>query len=280
MRELKYTSHDGTVIDLNADDLWVADLQEMRGYAWTYTLATRGIKSVSRNASTAKMTVRTTDPSRLDVVQTAFDSDVQAVTPGMLTVDGEWFQRAYVVGSSLGLVPWPEYAQTDYTIVLCDGVWRRALPVQHFFPTAAGTGSQLDLPTDLPTDLGTSRIAMFVSNPGVQPAEFTATIFGPCSDPAFTIGSNVYKVSDVAVPSGGYIALSATGLEKSIKLVAANGDVTNIFSHGQRGSGTGGGKYIFEPIPAGDSLLEISSNFGIDLTIYQQSGGVPWSTLS
>ena len=56
MRELEYTSHDGTVIDLNADDLWVADLQEMRGYAWTYTLATRGIKSVSRNASTAKMT--------------------------------------------------------------------------------------------------------------------------------------------------------------------------------------------------------------------------------
>ena len=94
MRELKYTSHDGTVIDLNTGSLWVADLQEMRGYAWTYTLATRGIKSVSRNASTAKMTVRTTDPSRLDVAQTAFDSDVQAVTPGTLTVDGEWFQRA------------------------------------------------------------------------------------------------------------------------------------------------------------------------------------------
>ena len=139
MRELRYASHDGTVIDLNTDSLWVADLQEMRGYAWTYTLATRGIKSVSRNASTAKMTVRTTDPSRLDVVQTAFDSDVQAVTPGTLTVDGEWFQRAYVVGSSLGLVPWPEYAQVDYTIVLCDGVWRRALPVQHFFPMTPGT---------------------------------------------------------------------------------------------------------------------------------------------
>ena len=63
MRELEYTSRDGTVIDLNADDLWVADLQEMRGYAWTYTLATRGIKSVSRNASTAKMTVRTKTPA-------------------------------------------------------------------------------------------------------------------------------------------------------------------------------------------------------------------------
>lgn len=279
MRELKYTAHDGTVIDLNADDLWVADLQEMRGYAWTYALASRGIKSVSRNASTAKMTVRTTDPSRLDVVQTAFDSDVQAVTPGTLTVDGEWFQRAYVVGSSLGLVPWPEYAQVDYTIVLCDGVWRRALPVQHFFPIAAGTGSQLDLPTDLPTDLATSRIASTVNNPTGKSAEFTAIIFGQCTNPSFRLGGNTYEV-DVTVPHGGYVSLSATGLSKTITLTAENYDVTNIFDKGVRGDGAGSGSYVFEPIPAGESLLEISGNYGIDLTLYDVSGGVPWRTLS
>ena len=267
------------VIDLNDDDLWVADLREMRGYAWTYTLASRGIKSVSRNASTAKMTVRTTDPSRLDMVQTAFDSDVQAVTPGMLTVDGEWFQRAYVVGSSLGLVPWPAYAQTDYTVVLCDGVWRRALPVQHFFPMAAGTSSQLDLPTDLPTDLASSRIALTVDNPTGKTAEFSAIIFGPCTNPSFRLGGNTYEV-DVTVPSGGYVSLSATGLSKTITLTAENGDVTNIFDKGVRGDGAGSGSYVFEPIPAGESLLEISSNYGIDLTLYDVSGGVPWRTLS
>ena len=257
MRELKYTSHDGTVIDLNADDLWVADLQEMRGYTWTYTLATRGIKSVSRNASTAKMTVRTTDPSRLDMVQTAFDSDVQAVTPGMLTVDGEWFQRAYVVGSSLGLVPWPAYAQTDYTVVLCDGVWRRALPVQHFFPMTAGTGSQIDLPLDLPTDLAPSRIALTVHNPTGKAAEFTAVIFGPCVNPSFRIGGNTYAV-DVTVPEGGHVSLSATGLRKSITLTAENGDVSDVFDKGVRGNGSGSGSYVFEPIPSGDSLLTVS----------------------
>ena len=244
MRELEYASHDGTVIDLNADDLWVADLQEMRGYAWTYTLATRGIKSVSRNASTAKMTVRTTDPSRLDVVQTAFDSDVQAVTPGTLTVDGEWSQRAYVVGSSLGLVPWPEYAQVDYTIVLCDGVWRRALPVQHFFPMTAGTGSQIDLPLDLPTDLAPSKIALTVNNPTGKAAEFTAVIFGPCVNPSFQIGGNTYAV-DVTVPEGGHVSLSATGLRKTITLTAENGDVSDVFDKGVRGNGSGSGAHVF-----------------------------------
>lgn len=279
MRELSYRTHDGRTIDLDCDDMWVADLREMRGYAWTYTLASRGIKSVSRNASTAKMTVRTTDPSRLDMVQTAFDSDVQAVTPGMLTVDGEWFQRAYVVGSSLGLVPWPAYAQTDYTVVLCDGVWRRALPVQHFFPMAAGTSSQLDLPTDLPTDLASLRIALTVHNPTGKAAEFTAVIFGPCVNPSFRIGGNTYEV-DVTVPSGEYVSLSATGLSKTITLTAENGDVTNIFDKGVRGDGAGSGSYVFEPIPAGESLLEISGNYGIDLTLYDVSGGVPWRTLS
>ena len=261
MRELKYTSHDGTVIDLNTGSLWVADLQEMRGYAWTYTLATRGIKSVSRNASTAKMTVRTTDPS------------------GMLTVDGEWFQRAYVVGSSLGLVPWPAYAQTDYTVVLCDGVWRRALPVQHFFPMTAGTGSQIDLPLDLPTDLAPSRIALTVHNPTGKAAEFTAVIFGPCVNPSFRIGGNTYAV-DVTVPEGGHVSLSATGLRKSITLTAENGDVSDVFDKGVRGNGSGSGSYVFEPIPAGDSLLTVSGNYGIDLTMFDVSGGVPWLTLS
>lgn len=280
MRELKYTSHDGTVIDLNADDLWVADLQEMRANTWTYTLATRGIKGVSRSATTSKMTIRTKQPTLLDDACALFDMDMRAQCAGTITVNGEWSQRAYVVASSLGMLPMPDYAQLDCTVVLCDGVWRKALPTQHFFPVAAGTGGQLDLPTDLPTDLGASKIAMLVSNPGVQPAEFVATIFGPCSNPAFAVGSNRYEISDVTIPLGGYVVLSATGLDKSIKLVAANGDVTDIFAHGQRGSGVGGGKYIFQPIPAGSSLLESSANFGIDLTLYRQSGGVPWSTLS
>nr|DAG73615.1 MAG TPA: hypothetical protein [Bacteriophage sp.] len=280
MRELSYRAHDGRTIDLDCDDMWVADLQDMRANAWTYTLATRGIKGVSRSATTSKMTIRTKQPTLLDDACALFDMDMQAQSPGTITVNGEWSQRAYIVASSLGMLPMPDYAQLDCTVVLCDGVWRKALPTQHFFPMAAGTGGQLDLPTDLPTDLGTSKIAMLVSNPGVQPAEFAATIFGPCSNPAFTIGSNRYEITDVTIPSGGYVALSATGLDKSIKLVATNGDITDIFDHGQRGNGAGDGKYIFEPIPAGSSLLEISANFGIDLTIYQQSGGVPWSTLS
>ena len=152
-------------------------------------------------------------------------------------VDRRWrmVQRAYVVGSSLGLVPWPAYAQTDYTVVLCDGVWRRALPVQHFFPMTAGTGSQIDLPRDLPTDLAPSRIALTVHNPTGKAAEFAAVIFGPCVNPSFRIGGNTYAV-DVTVPEGGHVSLSATGLRKSITLTAENGDVSDVFDKGVRGT--------------------------------------------
>ena len=159
--------------------------------------------------------------------------------PSMLTC------RQSVVGSSRGLVPWPEYAQVDYTIVLCDGVWRRALPVQHFFPMTAGTGSQIDLPLDLPTDLAPSKIALTVNN-----------------------------------PPGGHMSLSATGSRKTITVTAENGDVSDVFDRGVRGNGSGSGSYVFEPIPVGDSLLTVSGNFGIDLTMFDVSGGVPWRTLS
>ena len=137
MRELSYRAHDGRTIDLDGNVLWVADLQDMRANAWTYTLAARGIKGVSRSAITSKMTIRTKQPTLLDDVCALFDMDMQAQRPGTITVNGEWGQRAYVVASSLGMLPMPDYAQVDCTVVLCDGVWRKALPTQHFFPAAA-----------------------------------------------------------------------------------------------------------------------------------------------
>ena len=104
-------------------------------------------------------------------------------------------------------------------------------------------------------------------------------IFGPCVNPSFQIGGNTYAV-DVTVPEGGHVSLSATGLRKSITLTAENGDVSDVFDKGVRGNGSGSGSYVFEPIPAGDSLLTVSGNYGLDLTMFDVSGGVPWLTLS
>lgn len=277
---MTYTSHNGQTADLYGEWAWVPNLTDIRGGKWTYTLGTRGITGASRPAVESKFTVNSTNPEQLDGMQALFDRDVQQLTPGMLTINGEWSQRALIVGRDVqSPTPSPDLVIVAFTVILCDGTWSRTLPTQHFYPVSSGTNSQLDLPTDLPTDLAASRIALLVSNPSILPAEFVATIFGPCTNPSFTVGSNSYEFEDLTVPIGGYVRLTATGLEKSIRLVTENGDETDAFSHGVRGSGAGGGRYIFEPMPVGNNLLTVSGNFGLDIDLYEK-GDVPWSTLS
>ena len=49
-----------------------------------------------------------------------------------------------------------------------------------------------------------------------------------------------------------------------------------MFDKGRRGTGLNGGEYIFQPIPAGDPIVQWSG-FGVDLTVYQEESEPPWS---
>ena len=60
-------------------------------------------------------------------------------------------------------------------------------------------------------------------------------------------------------------------------MTAENGDETNVFDKGRRGTGLNGGEYIFQPIPAGDSIVQWSG-FGVDLTVYQEESEPPCGT--
>lgn len=280
MRELEYIAHDGTAIDLNADALWVPHLQDMRGTSWSTTLSTRGLKTASRDAATTKMTVHTTEPEMLDRLMALADLDVQAMQPGTLAVNDEWTQRAYLTGLTVSTVPSPAYAQADITVILCDGVWRRRLPTQSYTTQHPGSDASLDLPYDLPADLASPKLIQRVSNPGILPAEFACRIFGQATNPSFQLGGNIYRLNDLTVPAGAYIQIIARSDEKSIILHAADGGSKDCFAAGERGTGMNSGSYIFQPIPAGESILSWSRAFGIEFDIYQTCGGVPWSTLS
>lgn len=69
------------------------------------------------------------------------------------------------------------------------------------------------------------------------------------------------------------MSLSATGLRKTITLTAENGDVSVFSTMAFRGNGRGSGSYVFEPISGRRSLLTVSGNYGIDLTMFDVSGG-------
>ena len=82
-------------------------------------------------------------------------------------------------------------------------------------------------------------------------------------------------IRDRDIPSGSYVTVTSIASRRTIVMTAENGDETNVFDKGRRGTGLNGGEYIFQPIPAGDSIVQWSG-FGVDLTVYQEESEPPW----
>ena len=71
------------------------------------------------------------------------------------------------------------------------------------------------------------------------------------------------------IPSGSYVTVNSVEGQRSIVMTAENGDITNVFDKGERGSGINGGSYIFQPLPAGEHQVQWNG-FGFDLTVIQE----------
>ena len=132
----------------------------------------------------------------------------------------------------------------------------------------------LDYPHNYPHDYQATSSTADVTPSVLTPSDVYLAVFGPAVNPYVIVGGNRYQVN-VTVPAGGY--LTVDGRKKSILLTLADGTVQNVFSSGVRGSGAGGGSYIFERIPAGTSEVTYDGSFGFDLGWYEEEGEPPWS---
>ena len=132
----------------------------------------------------------------------------------------------------------------------------------------------LDYAYDYEYDYYVSSSDTSVETSVLTPSNIKLTIYGAATNPAITIGGNVYQVN-TTVPSGGY--LTVDGREKTIVLTLANGTTQNAFADGVRGTGAGGGSYIFEPIKSGLQSVSWDGSFGFDLGWYEEEGEPPWS---
>ena len=104
----RYVSARGERADLNVPGADVGSAAALRGHVWSYELGNRVITGQSRPARTVDVEVSFGDPARADALRRAADRDVHDGTPGTIEADGQWVQRAYV----LGFEPSPSAATT------------------------------------------------------------------------------------------------------------------------------------------------------------------------
>ncbi len=255
--------------------LYGETLTGLRARMWDYSLASRGMSGITRKTRDATVTVRVHDsPDTLDLLRRLADADMASGTAGALVADGEWETRAWIAKSEPQTVT-PTMVETQLTIVLVDGVWRRET-LTHFTPRTDASSTDLDHPYDYPHDYAGMPLGVRLANDTGAPQPVRITIFGPATHPYVVIGPNRYEV-DVTVPSGSRLEINGVGEVKTVALVDQFGNTTNAFDKAVRGSGKDSGTYIFQPVPIGESVVSWTGGFQFDLTTSDERGEPPWT---
>ncbi|MBW3095339.1 hypothetical protein KIH75_08365 [Bifidobacterium sp. 64T4] len=275
MRSLEYVSTaTGGSIGFEGP-LYGETLTGLRGRAWDYSLSSRGLTGVTRKTREETVTVKIHDsPATLDLLARLADADMAAGSPGTLVADGEWETRAWIAKSEPQTIT-PTMVETQLTIVLADGVWRRRT-TEHHDPRNDKAGGDLDYPYDYPHDYAGMSILDTVTNATGMPQPVKLTIFGPCVNPYIIIGTNRYEV-DATIPAGSRLEIDAASDSRTVTMISDTGLRTNLFAKAVRGAGRGSGTYVFEPLPPGTSIISWAGGFEFDLTAIEERSEPPWT---
>ena len=276
MHELRYIPACGAApIEMDGPVAFVDVGAGLRGRMWSYDLGYRDLLSTTRPAREVEVTFHS-DRATADALRRAADADAMARKPGTLIAQNEWMQRAYIVGSDVEYISYDRLAVT-LSVVLLDGAWWR-LVSRDIVPGGAQGGDYgyLDYNFDYEYDYMHEADSSSIETSVLTPSPVKFVIYGPVVDeyPIIVIAGNVYRLN-VHVPAGGYVTVDGRG--KTIELTYADGTVEDVFSAGSRGTGEGGGEYIFEPIPAGRHTVSWSGDYGFTLGWYEEEGEPPWS---
>ena len=248
--------------------LYGETLTGLRARVWDYSLASRGMTGITRKAREATVTVKIDDsPATLDLLRRLADADMASGNPGTLVADGEWEAKAWITKSEPQSIT-PTMVETQLTIVLADGVWRRPT-MTHFTPRYDSGTADLDYPYDYPHDFAGMALGAEIVNDTSIPQPVKLTIFGPCAQPYVIIGNNRYEV-DVTVPSGSRLEIDGTGDVRTVTMVSGTGLATNCFAQAVRGSGKDSGRYVFQPLAPGTQPISWPGGFQFDLTVCEE----------
>lgn len=255
--------------------LYGETLTGLRARVWDYSIGARGLTGITRGAREETVAVKIHDSTAtLDLLRRLADADMAAGTPGTLVADGEWETRAWIAKSEPQSIT-PTMVETQLTIVLADGVWRRPT-MTHFTPRYDSGTADLDYPHDYPHDFAGMALGAEIVNDTSMPQPVKLTIFGPYVNPYIIIGTNRYEV-DATIPAGSRLEIDAASDSRTVTMISDTGLRTNLFGKAVRGTGRGSGTYIFEPLPPGTSTISWAGGFKFDLTAIEERSEPPWT---
>ena len=251
---------------------YVGTAENVRSRSWAHELGKRSLLSATRTAREVEATFAC-DFEAMDALREAADADVINRTPGTFVAQGEWRQRGFILESRPKNIHFGRLS-ASLTLALLDGAWWRVKSISLMPGSGTQSASGLDYSYDYDHDYSQPETGGKVNTGSLVPCKPKLVFYGPVTNPYVIIAGNRYEV-EATVAAGARVEVD--GKEKTVKLIAEDGTVVDKFADAHRGSGEGGGEYIFETIPPGDNDITWDDSFGVDVGWYEEVGEPPWS---
>lgn len=250
---------------------------DLRDYSWSYDTINSRISRFYRPVTNRKIPLVVycdTEAMALNIKNTLLemaDVDIEALKPGRIYI-GDYYTTGYITSSKKSdFLISKRLCKFELTLTSDDPAWYKEQRYV-FFPTednhinVGENGS--DYPYDYPYDYAAAVQGQQIVCDSVGSNAFRLLIYGEAHNPSITIGDHEYAINGTV---GVGETLLIDGLTKTITLTTATGSTVNWFDKRGRDS------YIFEPIPAGMSLVSWAGTFGFDLTVIEKRSEPRWT---
>lgn len=281
MRKASYTTHEGITVNFNTlGSPYTLNPLPFRSFEAEPTIlnnrisdfSTDGVKNFSIEIGTVGTSAQET-ADNYDYLFSLFDTDILAVLPGTLTVNG-YSLNCYINRAA------PQLSLRRGKQVICTVTTEKALWYKELFTVIYTPESSLILNTPVEFDkltyphgysVGYPSVTttLKVKNPALRASHFRLIIEGPVTTPTVIIGGHTYS-ADVTVPSGSKLIIGSR--TETVVLVDESGTETNVFNKRNRNS------YCFEKIPPGESSVAFRNIDRFFLTIIDERRYPQWST--
>lgn len=278
--KLYYEGSEGSIINLMGDGVYAQNPETLTGSKWQYT-ATSEVNGLGRiKRFYKKMEERPLDLSIMTDseeefneltyrMHRIFERDIRRVQPGKIWWN-DWYKEVFVVETSND--EFEENFQSierSLKLLSTKPYWTKETKFQYLDRSEGGgtldyDDSRLDY-DDFDYDL--EELIEVIQNDCIGGAKFELKFYGPCQNPAVTVGNHIYELY-TELESGEYAVIDSR--HKTIRKYGAYGEEENIFADRNKES------YIFQEIPEGTISVSRDKLLKVDITLYDERGEPEW----
>lgn len=276
--DVSYKNASGVVTNLTAPPFSWGN-NDLHDYKWDYSFIKNSvglgsaIKNITKSGRVYRIILNVFYSSSASIVATlnalhaTFEADLLAETPGRLYIDTQYV-TGYFVESAKPTYINGRIAVLDLAFVTGSPFWiTEELLSFPIFTDYGATG--FILPMAVPFGLVATLDSRQVINDHYAASGALITMYGPVTDPSFTVGTHIYTVSGTLGAGERY---EINQRLRTVTKITSSGERINAFnSRGKTYS-------VFEPIPSGESILYYNGDFAVDIVLLKERSEPLWAS--